>query len=110
MKKGKPLDKWNLLFLGMSGGLIPCPAAIAVLLAAIAAGKIAQGLSVTIVFSLGLGMVMMSIGLALSQAGRLTTRISENQEFSRRMGIASSLIIVLIGSYTMFNSVKNIWF
>lgn len=104
------LNKWNLLLLGISGGIVPCPAAIAVLLAAIAAGKIAHGLSVTVFFSLGLGLVMMSIGVVLSQAGRLTAKISENQDLSRRMGIASSFIIVFIGSYTLFTSVKNIWF
>lgn len=103
-------DKWNLLLLGISGGIIPCPAAIATLLAAIAAGRIAQGLTMTIFFSLGLGLVMMSIGVALSQTGRLTNKISENLDFGRRMGIVSATIIVSLGSYTMFNSVKSIWF
>ncbi|RWX44702.1 nickel/cobalt exporter [Candidatus Electrothrix aarhusensis] len=103
-------NTWELFMLGVSGGIIPCPAAIATLLAAIAAGKIAQGLSVTLFFSLGLGMVMMSIGVALSQAGRLTDKISENLNFARSMGIVSALLIMVLGSYTMFHSVKNIWF
>jgi len=103
-------NTWELFMLGISGGIIPCPAAIATLLAAIAAGKIAQGLSVTLFFSLGLGMVMMSIGVALSQAGRLTDKISENLNFARSMGIVSALLIMVLGSCTMFHSVKNIWF
>ncbi|WPD23376.1 MAG: sulfite exporter TauE/SafE family protein [Candidatus Electrothrix scaldis] len=103
-------NPWELLMLGISGGIIPCPAAIATLLAAIAAGKIAQGLSVTLFFSLGLGLVMMSIGVILSQAGRLTGKISENLDFARRMGLVSALLIIGIGSYTMFHSVKSIWF
>ncbi len=104
----EPQSKLKLLLLGISGGLIPCPAAIATLLAAIAAGKIAQGLSVTLFFSLGLGAVMMSIGVILSQAGRLTEKISDNIELSHKLGIVSALVIVFIGSYTMFHSVKNI--
>ncbi len=103
-------NKWNLLFLGVSGGMIPCPAAIATLLAAVGAGRIAQGLSVTMFFSLGLGLVMMGIGVALSQTGRFTKKISENLEFGRRMGIVSAVLIVFLGSYTMFHSVRNIWF
>lgn len=102
-------NKLNLLFLGISGGIIPCPAAIATLLAAIGAGRIAQGLSVTMFFSLGLGMVMMGIGVALSQAGRLTKRISDNLEFGRRMGIVSAVLIILLGIYTMFQSIKSLW-
>ncbi len=106
--KGKPHSKLELLLLGISGGLIPCPAAIATLLAAIAAGKIAQGVSVTLAFSLGLGAVMMTIGVLLSHAGRLTEKISDNMELSRKLGIVSALVIVGIGSYTLFHSVKNI--
>jgi len=103
-------DKWSLLFLGISGGLVPCPAAIATLLAAIAAGRIAQGLTLAIFFSLGLGLVMMSIGVLLSQAGRLTKKIDSHPEFSRRMGILSAAIITVLGSITLFHSVKTLWF
>jgi nickel/cobalt exporter len=103
-------SKLELLLLGMSGGLIPCPAAIATLLAAIAAGKIAQGLSVTLFFSLGLGGVMITIGVLLSQSRRLTGKISENLDFARKMGIASAVLIIALGSYTMFHSIKNIYF
>ena len=102
-------NPWELFMLGISGGIIPCPAAIATLLAAIAAGKIAQGLSVTIFFSLGLGLVMMSIGVILSQAGRLTEKISENMAIAHRMGVASAGLIIAIGSYTLLHSISNIW-
>lgn len=101
-------NKWNLLLLGISGGLIPCPAAIATLLAAIAAGKIAQGLVMALFFSLGLGLVMMTIGLVLSQASKLTEKIGGNQEFSRRMGILSAVIIITLGCYTLYNSVQGL--
>lgn len=105
-----PNNTWELFMLGISGGLIPCPTAIAALLLAIAKGKIAEGLSVTLFFSLGLGIVMMSIGVLLSQAGRLTDKIGENLHLARNMGIISALVIIILGSYTMFHSVKNIWF
>lgn len=101
-------NKWNLLVLGISGGLVPCPAAIATLLAAIAAGRIAQGLTLAIFFSLGLGAVMMAIGVLLSHAGRLTEQIAGNQEFSRRMGIVSATLITLIGLYTLYHSIQGV--
>lgn len=104
----KPTSKLELLLLGMSGGIIPCPAAIATLLIAIGAGKIGQGLTVTLFFSLGLGLVMISIGVLLSQSRRLTGKISENMDFARKMGIASAGLIIVLGAYTMFISVRNI--
>ena len=103
-----PYNKWNLLVLGISGGLVPCPAAIATLLAAIAAGRIAQGLTMAIFFSVGLGAVMMTIGVILSHAGRLTEHIAANQEFSRRMGIVSAALITLIGFYTLYHSIQGL--
>jgi nickel/cobalt exporter len=108
--KVKISSKLELLLLGMSGGIIPCPAAIATLLAAIAAGKIAQGLSMTIFFSLGLGGVMITIGALLSQSRHLTGKISENMNLARNLGIASAVLIIMLGVYTMLHSVKNIWF
>jgi len=101
-------SKWNLMVLGVSGGLVPCPAAIATLLAAIAAGRIAKGLAMAISFSIGLGVVMMAIGVVLSHAGRLTEQIGANQEFSRRMGILSAVVITVLGFYTLFHSIRGL--
>lgn len=105
---GQHCDMRHLLLLGISGGIVPCPAGIATLLAAIAAGRIAQGLAVTIFFSLGLGLVMMSIGVLLSQAGKLTEKIGENLELGRRLGIASAVIITVLGVVTFVHSLNNI--
>jgi nickel/cobalt exporter len=101
---------WNLFILGISGGLVPCPAAIATLLAAIAAGRIAKGLTMAIFFSLGLGLVMMTIGVVLSQASRLARRFESHPDFSRRMGVVSALIITILGILTLFHSIRTIWF
>jgi len=101
-------SKWNLLLLGVSGGLVPCPAAIATLLVAIGAGRIAEGLTMVLFFSLGLGMVMMSIGAVLAKARTWTDRFATNQEFSRRMGILSAVIITILGLYTLIHSLASI--
>lgn len=102
--------KLDLLLLGISGGLVPCPAAIATLLAAIAAGRIAQGLTLVLIFSLGLGLVMMTIGAVLAHAGKLTDKLDNSPEFSRRIGIFSAVIITMLGLVTLVNSIKSLWF
>ena len=104
----KTNNRWNLLLLGISGGLVPCSAGIATLLAAIGAGRIAQGLTVALFFSFGLGLVMMIIGVTLSQAGRLTIKINSSPEFSRRMGIVSAIIITTLGCFTLVHSLQSI--
>ncbi len=104
----RPMSKWNLLLLGISGGLVPCPAAIATLLAAIGAGRIAQGLTMAIFFSLGLGLVMMTIGVVLAHAGRFTEKLGASDTFSRRMGIVSACIITGLGFYTLYHSILGL--
>lgn len=103
-KQEKRFNMAHLFLLGISGGLVPCPAAIATLLTAIAAGKIAQGLTVAVFFSIGLGLVMMTIGVALSQASKFTEKIGSSLEFSKKMGILSACIITMLGCYTLYHS------
>ncbi len=103
-----PPGKWNLFLLGVSGGLVPCPAAIATLLAAIGAGRIAQGLTMAIFFSLGLGLVMMTIGVILAHAGRFTEKLDTNNALSRRLGILSACIITGLGGYTLYHSLLGL--
>lgn len=101
------VNRWRLLMLGISGGIVPCPPAIVALLAAIGAGRTAEGLTVAIFFSLGLGLVMMTIGVVLSQAGRLTRKVSDNLPLARKLGILSALIITVLGCVTLFHSVMG---
>lgn len=57
-------------------------------------------------------MLFFSLGLIalLSQSRRLTDRISEHFDFARMMGIASAVLIIALGSYTMFHSIRSIYF
>ena len=58
----------SLIALGASGGLVPCPSALVLLLASIALGHVGLGLILLISFSLGLAVVLMSIGMLVLYA------------------------------------------
>lgn len=53
----------SLLALGVSGGIAPCPSALALMLGAIALGRISLGLALTVAFGLGLAGVLTLVGL-----------------------------------------------
>ncbi len=53
----------SLLAVGVSGGLLPCPSALVVLLAAISLHRIAFGLLLIVAFSAGLALSITVIGL-----------------------------------------------
>ena len=55
----------SLIALGASGGLVPCPSALILLLSAISIGRIGLGLVLLVSFSLGLAIVLMATGMAV---------------------------------------------
>jgi len=88
----------NLLALGVSGGLLPCPSALVLLLSAIALQKVTFGLLLIVVFSFGLASVLTGIGLALVYAGRFLARIGTgNGRFAQALPVFSAFFITLAG-------------
>jgi nickel/cobalt transporter (NicO) family protein len=71
---GSPITRRSLLMLGISGGILPCPSALVVMLGAIALHRIAFGLVLVLAFSLGLALTLTSIGLVVVYARRLIER------------------------------------
>ncbi len=69
---GVPLSLRSLVLMGMSGGLVPCPDALAILLVAVAAGRVLLGLAVILCFSVGLAVVLIALGVAIA-----STRVLE---------------------------------
>jgi ABC-type nickel/cobalt efflux system permease component RcnA len=71
---GEQVTWRNLLALGVSGGLLPCPSALLALLGAVAVGRAAFGVLVVIAFSIGLAATLTGVGLLFLYAGRLLER------------------------------------
>jgi nickel/cobalt transporter (NicO) family protein len=87
----------SLLALGISGGLLPCPSALVVLLSAIALDRVGFGLILVLAFSLGLAGVLTGIGLMFVYAGRLFERLPVQGRLLRILPAVSALFIALIG-------------
>lgn len=94
----------NLLFLGISGGLVPCPTALVVLLAAVAMHRIAFGLALIFAFSFGLASVLIIVGILVVKYSKLL--MPANKEI-KNVPILSSIIIILIGFGLLFNSLVS---
>jgi ABC-type nickel/cobalt efflux system permease component RcnA len=88
----------SLVALGVSGGLLPCPSALVVLLSAIALHRLAFGLALIVAFSVGLASVISGIGLAVLYARRLFTRLpSDHGRVVQVLPVASAVIITALG-------------
>jgi nickel/cobalt exporter len=88
----------SLLALGVSGGLLPCPEALMVLLITIAAHRVLFGLALIVAFSTGLAAVLVGFGLLLVYARGLFARLNLSSGLAPRLlPVASALVIVLAG-------------
>ena len=87
----------NLVAVGISGGLLPCPTALVVLLAAISLHRVGYGLVLIVAFSLGLAGAMTGVGLAAVSARRFLRKKSFNGRIVRALPAVSAALILALG-------------
>jgi ABC-type nickel/cobalt efflux system permease component RcnA len=93
-EKTVPLKQ--LLLLGITGGIIPCPAALVVLLSAVSLHRIGLGLFLIVAFSFGLAAVLITIGILMVKARGLLSRYGSDSPWIKRwlpMGSACAMLI-----------------
>lgn len=91
----------ELLLVGMSGGMLPCPDALAILLFAVAAGHILLGLLIILSFSAGLAVVLIGLGIIVTSTGivdRIASYTHGPGRWARWIPTASALIMVAAGA------------
>jgi nickel/cobalt transporter (NicO) family protein len=87
----------SLLAVGVSGGLLPCPSALVVLLAAISLHRVAFGLVLILAFSAGLALTITAIGCAAVLARGAFRRVSLEGPLVRLLPAVSALVILAAG-------------
>jgi nickel/cobalt exporter len=102
------LGRRSLLAVGVSGGLLPCPSALVVLLAAISLHRVGFGLILIVAFSAGLALAITGIGLIAILARRAFSRLSFEGRIVRLLPAGSALVILVVGLVMTANAVPNV--
>jgi len=88
----------ELFALGVTGGIVPCPAALVVLLSALSLGRVVFGLVLITAFSVGLAAVLILIGLLMVYARQLATRFrGDGPLVTRWLPLTSSAVMAMLG-------------
>jgi nickel/cobalt exporter len=88
----------QLFTLGITGGIIPCPAALIVLLSAFALHRIGLGFFLIVAFSVGLAAVLIGFGMLMVCARRFMSHLQVDGPLTKRwLPIASSAFITVLG-------------
>jgi len=94
----QPVSLAQLFTLGITGGIIPCPAALIVLLSAFALHRIGLGFFLIVAFSVGLAAVLIGFGMLMVYARRFMSRLQIDGPLTRRwLPVASSAFITVLG-------------
>jgi nickel/cobalt transporter (NicO) family protein len=91
------LSARRLLGIGISGGIVPCPTALVVLLAAISLHRVGYGLVLILAFSLGLAAAMSAIGILAVSAKRVFRRVDFDGGLIRLLPAVSALVVLGLG-------------
>jgi nickel/cobalt transporter (NicO) family protein len=117
-----PLRAGDLITLGVTGGILPCPSAVVVMLAAISVGQIALGLLMITAFSLGLAGVLTTGGLLMVYGRAFMTRLLEHPaadpprpgwrslaRLLQRLPVCSAAALALLGLLIIVQAVSATW-
>jgi nickel/cobalt exporter len=92
----------------VSGGLIPCPTALVVLLAAVSLHRVGYGLVLILAFSVGLAAAMTGIGLLAVTAKRAFERVDFDAGLIRLLPTISALAILVLGLAMIVRAVPEL--
>lgn len=93
----------QIIMFGLTGGLIPCPAAITVLLLCLQLKQFTLGAALVLCFSIGLAITLVSVGAAAALSVRhASKRFSWFGTVAQRAPYLSSVLIILVGMYVAY--------
>jgi nickel/cobalt exporter len=97
----------QIILFGLTGGLIPCPASITVLLLCLQLKKVALGATLVLGFSVGLALTMVASGtLAALSVIHVSKRWSGFGEFARKAPYFSGALILAVGFYVGYQGLR----
>ncbi len=103
---GERLGLKSLISLGFSGGIVPCPDALAIMIIAIGLNKTVLGMILIFFFSMGLAAVLVALGVLLVTSRNLFERYAPSAKLARYFPIASALIIIAIGGLLVLKATR----
>lgn len=98
----------SLVSLGVSGGLVPCPEALVVLMMSISLGRVLFGLLLLTAFSLGLAAVLIAIGSAMVLAGGKLDTSAGGSLWVRRLPILTAAMVAALGAWMTLDALRKI--
>lgn len=100
---------WQIILFGLTGGLLPCPSAFAVLLVCLQLKKVTLGFALVLGFSVGLALTLVTVGtLAALSVKHASRKFKGFGEMARKLPYASSLVLIVIGFLVALEGLRHL--
>ena len=107
--QGQPITNTQIALFGVTGGLVPCPASVTILLICLNLKQFSLGAVMVASFSFGLALSMVSVGVAAAWgAAHLGRQGSKLGDWARRAPYLSGGLMVLVGGFMGVQSALRI--
>ena len=105
----RQVTTWQVVVFGLTGGLIPCPAAVTVLLLCLQLKEVTLGAALVLCFSIGLGITLVGVGVVAAISVRQASkRSSWFSDLAARAPYFSSFLIIFAGLYVGWHGLTGI--
>ena len=98
----------SLIILGISGGLLPCADALAILLLAVSVNRAALGLLLLVAFSLGIAVTLTVLGILAASGQRALRRYNRLEPLFARLPLISAIVVLGLGLVLMGQAVISL--
>lgn len=103
--RGERVGMGQVVLFGITGGLLPCPASVSVMLLALTLGQVALGVTMVAAFSLGLALAFIGVGMAVVWgAAALGGRFAS---ISRHAPTISAVVLVVSGAIAVYSGLRT---
>jgi nickel/cobalt exporter len=103
----EPVGWWNLIVLGVAGGIVPCTDAIILLVAAAYRGHLDRALPLVLAFSAGLAGVLIAIGMLVVTSKRFAGSHFGESRLFRALPIVSATLVLGLGLWLCYDAVHS---
>ncbi|EHG8281844.1 nickel/cobalt efflux protein RcnA [Klebsiella oxytoca] len=106
---GQRVTTGQIILFGLTGGLIPCPASITVLLICLQLKKVSLGATLVLSFSVGLALTLVASGaIAALSLKHVANRWPGLNDLSRKAPWISGALIIVVGCYMLLHGWRNL--
>lgn len=106
---GQRVTTGQIVLFGLTGGLIPCPASITILLICLQLKKVSLGATLVMSFSVGLALTLVASGaIAALSLKHVANRWPGLNDLSRKAPWISGALIIVVGCYMLLHGWRNL--